>query len=103
MSVMTQLHDASASHAINSSADANPRAAYPSEPTHSTRAIRNGSSSSMTAIRRSLNAHRPLPDMGQGQKVCNSGMGERHQELYAGVTPHLQPRSDADHVRHPDQ
>src|SRR5918995_3498006 len=64
MSVMTQSYDASASQAMNSSADANPRAPYPNEPRHSTRAIRKDSSSSMTAIRSSLNAHRPFPEFG---------------------------------------
>src|SRR5215203_3801789 len=101
MSVMTQLQDASTSQEMNSSADANPHAPYPSEPRDSTRAIRNDSSSSMTAIRDSLNALRPFPGFGIRRIVADhySGRLRRRQELYAGVR--LAP--GVDHLRHPDQ
>src|SRR5712671_4051862 len=56
---MTQSHELSPLAAKNSSADANPRARYPSEKIDSTSAVRNGSSSSMTAIRGSPDTHHP--------------------------------------------
>src|ERR1700730_9080468 len=61
MSVMMQSHEPCALAARNSSADANPRTPYASEPSDSTSAVRNGSSSSMTAIRGSLDTHHPFP------------------------------------------
>src|SRR6266849_3480262 len=59
MSVITQSHELSPLAARNSSPDANPRARYPSEQSDSTSAVLNGSSSSMTAIRGSLDTHHP--------------------------------------------
>src|SRR5215475_2850775 len=56
---MTQSYGSVPSPAINSSADANPRAPYPSEESESTSATRNDSSSSMTAIKRSLDTDHP--------------------------------------------
>src|SRR5713101_8176923 len=69
MSVMTQSHELSPLAAKNSSPDANPRARYPSEQSDSTSAVRNGSSSSMTAMRGSLDTHNPrgyAHEVGQG-------------------------------------
>src|SRR3984885_8804042 len=60
-SVMTQSHERLASFAIKSSADAYPNAPYPSEPSASTSAVRNGSSSSITDISSSLDTHLPFP------------------------------------------
>src|SRR5262249_20946756 len=54
MSVMTQSYGSVPSPVKNSSADANPRAPYPSEDSASTSATRNDSSSSMIAIKGSL-------------------------------------------------
>src|SRR5258708_36586443 len=61
MSVMTQSQEPSPSTATNSSADANPRTLYPNEQSDSTSAVRNDSSSSMTAIKSSLDTHHPFP------------------------------------------
>src|SRR6266436_5155855 len=74
MSVMTQSHEFSPLAARNSSADANPRARYPSEQSESTSAVRNGSSSSMTAIRGSLDTHHP-------RVCCNRLRGEQLSHL----------------------
>src|SRR5262249_45432181 len=58
---MTQSYGSGPSTARNSSADANPRAPYPSEDSESTSATRNDSSSSMTAIKRSVGTYHPFP------------------------------------------
>src|SRR5215470_10390218 len=58
---MTQSYGSVPSPAKNSSADANPRAPYPSEESDSTSATRNDPSSSMTAIKRSLGTYHPFP------------------------------------------
>src|SRR5215467_13547225 len=57
---MTQSYGSLPLPARNSSADANPRAPYPSEDSESTSAARNDSSSSMTAIERSLGTYHPF-------------------------------------------
>jgi hypothetical protein len=62
-SVMMQSHDPSPPLSINSAADVNPRASYPSERSNPTSAIRNDSSSSMTEIMWSLDMHHPLPGL----------------------------------------
>src|SRR5258706_12220036 len=90
MSVMTQSHEISPLAAKNSSADANPRARYPSEQSESTSASRNGSSSSMTAIKGSLDTHHPRVwgrVGGGGRAVVSSGRGG--PTIYRGVTQRL--------------
>src|SRR5712675_3034903 len=82
MSVMTQSHEFSPLAARNSSADANPRARYPSEQSESTSAVRNGSSSSMTVIRGSADTHHP--------RVCCNRL--RREQL-----SHLKGRQDTIH------
>src|SRR5882757_4325242 len=67
MSVMIQSHEFSPLAAKSSSPDANPRARYPSEQSDSTSAVLNGSSSSITAIRGSLDTHHPGYGCGRRQ------------------------------------
>src|ERR1700730_2039508 len=105
MSVMTQSHDPSPPPATNSSADANPHAPYPSEPSDSTSAIRSDSSSSMTAIKSSLDTHRPFPDL-----AADGGAGdnnfcmpwERQGTIHECYTRPLWPLG-LDHFGHPDE
>src|SRR5918994_5848412 len=105
MSVITQLHDTSASQAMKSSADANPCASYPSEPRLSTRAIRKDSSSSMTAIRSSLDKHRPFPGCEPRRMVATAILpwddGMRNYTRVLGLRYGRHP--GVDYVRHPDQ
>src|SRR6185369_6711374 len=104
MSVMTHFQDACASQAMKSSADTNPRALYPSEPRLSTRAMRNDSSSSTTAIRNSLDTS-SFPRISP-RRIVGSLFWHVMPLLgtYTGVLlRHLRQRPRADQVRHPDQ
>jgi hypothetical protein len=89
-SVTMQSHDLSPFAATNSSAEANPRAPYPSEQSDSTSAIRNDSSSSITAIRGSLDTQRPFPRFGRRQRsggttifACRRSDGNYTRVLYS--------------------
>src|SRR5215467_11124770 len=75
---MTQPYHSVPSPAKNSSADANPRAPYPSEDNASTSATRNASSSSMTAIKGSVDTtYHPLglreESEARNRKFCYMG------------------------------
>src|SRR5215470_17601586 len=98
MSVTTQSHDLSPPPAMNSSADANPWASYPSEPSDSASAIRNELSSSMTAIRGSRPTHHPLPRFRpQDREIGNIFLSHRARprKLYTSMM-------FTAHVGHPD-
>src|SRR5262245_41269369 len=75
-----QAHGSVPSRAINSSAEANPRAPYPSEESDSTSATRNNSSSSMTAINGCLDTYHPFPGPGMG-----FSLHKRRQRNYTAV------------------
>src|SRR5277367_3793214 len=101
MSVMTQSHEPCASAARNSAADANPRAPYSSEQSDSTSAVRNGSSSSMTAIKSSFDTLRPFPGLPSGDRTfrMRRGCQETIHECYAGLSRLLGPY----HIGHADE
>src|SRR6267378_2913645 len=103
MSVMTQSHEFPPLAAKNSSADANPRARYPSEQSESTSASRNGSSSSMTAIKGSLDTHHPRVwvRVGGGERAVVAS-GRATTTLYRGVTQRLRGLG-LDYVGHPHE
>src|ERR1700726_583671 len=105
MSVITQSHALSPSTATNSSADANPRTPYPSEQSDSTSAVRNGSSSSMTAIKGSLDTHHPfsLGLAAHHSRANSCGTASRGAKLYRGVMPSFSRLPGLDHIGHADQ
>src|SRR5262249_53253763 len=90
--------------ATNASAEANPRTSYDIARSSSTSAARKESSSSMTAIKRSLATRHlfpePVPARTAEQGICH--VPARAGGLYFGVT---QPSGllGAEHVRHADQ
>src|ERR1700719_1382026 len=87
-----QSHEPCPSAAKRSSADANPRTSYPKEQSDSTSAMRNGSSSSMTAIERSFDTHHPFSwDWPRWRKqvkgfACETDAGELYKGLIAVFT-----------------
>src|SRR5262245_1345913 len=110
MSVMTHSYGSVSSPAKKSSADANPRAPYPSEDSASTRATRNESSSSMTATKGSLDTtYQPFSVDLRGvsearyRKSCfTSGSSETIQQYHCCRFRPLW-LSGFDHLGHPDQ
>src|SRR3984893_11948296 len=105
MSVMMQSHEPCALAARNSSADANPRTPYPSEQSDSTSAVRNGSSSSLTAIKGSLDTHHPfsLGLAAHHSRAYSCGTPTRGAKLYRGVMPSFSRLPGLDHIGHADQ
>src|SRR5215510_2499320 len=109
MSVMTQLYGSVPSPAKNSSADANPRAPYPNEDSASTTATRNDSSSSMTAIKGSLDTtYQPFSVDLRGVIEFRLGVlfHKRHQGNYTAVSLLPFPTlwlPGFDHLGHPDE
>ncbi len=90
-SVITQSHDFSPSAATNSSAEMNARAAYPSEPSDLTSALRNGSSSSMTATEGSLDTLSFPTGLAAGGPAPNSTCchGKDRSETIQGYYTHI--------------
>src|SRR5215470_13273873 len=88
---MTQSYGSVPSPATNSSADANPRTPYPSEESESTSATRNDLSSSMTAIKRSVDTDLPFPGFarrrnpGTGSLASTGGINELYSSVIAMV------------------
>src|ERR1700722_9474191 len=104
---MTPSHDPSPFTATNSSADANPRAPYPSEWSDSTSARRKDSSSSMTAISSSLDTHHPLPGPGRRNRALQLSHAVKASRNYTRVlgdllSPLVIPPG-FEHFGHPDE
>src|SRR5262249_600761 len=76
---MMQSYGSVPSPAINSSADANPRAPYPSDESESTSAARNDLSSSITAIKCSVDTDHPFSG------ICGDGEPQERAVLPNGA------------------
>src|ERR1700738_1343860 len=106
MSVTTQSHELSPPAAKNSSADANPRARYSNEQSDSTSAVRNGSSSSITAIRGSLDTHHPRGMAAAGgseESSCCIWRGRQNTIHECYMLPRRSRCLGLDHFGHPHE
>src|SRR5262245_36100821 len=107
---MTQSYGSVPSPARNSSADANPRAPYPSEYNASRSATRNDPSSSMTAIKGSVEHHISSFSLGsrgnseaRNGKSCHIGGTRETIQQYCCCCFRPLWLPGFDHLGHPDE